>query len=751
MKKILWFLFFLCNAWMAHAQSHADVLQGVKSTMNDFVADLNAAVELETKDDWYRQSVENIGQTYGAAYFYFNNVDEESLTDWLFSYADQTLLSQPVTHDIQVLDKTLTKYNKDKDEDKRYRFDVILKRHWRGVSGYKAAPDERVTITVVWNGLENHVSITEISGKLTIDDFSSETMNILRAKFSGTYDWIYSFEGNYAVVQKDGLFGVIDRAGNEVVSVTYDNIGTFSEGLAIAVKQGKKCYVGIYNSIDGPFQETRPFRQGIAVVKTNGRYTCIDMRGNIILSQGYDEIRHDGNVLCVRLGERWGVFNTMGTQIIPVKYKETEYLGENRIRTKDTDKTVEFWTVDGVKLPTKNYQSDKILPEDAKIFHIGKFVNGYAPVGLQTTTFREYWGIIDYNGIFLLPPLYRGIYLIEDYTSAVVYNEVPYRNTYLERYALYNIEQKKFATDFNIQKIQPVYKDDFWIAMIEGKQGGINSMGETVIPFMDKEELEIQFDIYGVSTLYDGLELYDINTKGERIRYYGKGLYGKAWHFWAGIVEHPNARGHALRGADNEPCTPYVYNAIFRESKDIAFARSRVDNKWGLLNAKGECLAEPQYEACGTDFKNRSKNVYWRDIDIAKDDIAAWVKKDGKWGAVNAQGIEVIPVIYDDYRTFKSNKYADFISLYGRDSTPPFLPFRKKPMMKGCDYDNAITPVKLNGRWGYIDKTGKTAVPFIFSDAEAFNAEGLALVNKDGKLYHLTLEGKLLTIRLINN
>ena len=85
MKKILWFLFFLCNAWMAHAQSHADVLQGVKSTMNDFVADLNAAVELETKDDWYRQSVENIGQTYGAAYFYFNNVDEESLTDWLFS------------------------------------------------------------------------------------------------------------------------------------------------------------------------------------------------------------------------------------------------------------------------------------------------------------------------------------------------------------------------------------------------------------------------------------------------------------------------------------------------------------------------------------------------------------------------------------------------------------------------------------------------------------------------------------------
>ena len=42
-------------------------------------------------------------------------------------------------------------------------------------------------------------------------------------------------------------------------------------------------------------------------------------------------------------------------------------------------------------------------------------------------------------------------------------------------------------------------------------------------------------------------------------------------------------------------------------------------------------------------------------------------------------------------------------------------------------FDDGLAPVKQNGKWGYIDKTGKTVIPFQYDIAGLFN-EGFALV-----------------------
>jgi hypothetical protein len=39
---------------------------------------------------------------------------------------------------------------------------------------------------------------------------------------------------------------------------------------------------------------------------------------------------------------------------------------------------------------------------------------------------------------------------------------------------------------------------------------------------------------------------------------------------------------------------------------------------------------------------------------------------------------------------------------------------------------------KIGYKWGYIDKTGKTVVPFEYDYTQSFS-EGLAWVQKDGK------------------
>ena len=45
------------------------------------------------------------------------------------------------------------------------------------------------------------------------------------------------------------------------------------------------------------------------------------------------------------------------------------------------------------------------------------------------------------------------------------------------------------------------------------------------------------------------------------------------------------------------------------------------------------------------------------------------------------------------------------------------------------DFSDGLAPVKMNGKWGYIDETGKTVIDFKYDYAGSFS-EGVALVAK---------------------
>ncbi len=57
-------------------------------------------------------------------------------------------------------------------------------------------------------------------------------------------------------------------------------------------------------------------------------------------------------------------------------------------------------------------------------------------------------------------------------------------------------------------------------------------------------------------------------------------------------------------------------------------------------------------------------------------------------------------------------------------------------------FKEGLAAVKLNGKWGFIDKTGKVVIPFQFSEAWSF-AEGLAAVKLNGKLGFISKSGKV--------
>ena len=65
-----------------------------------------------------------------------------------------------------------------------------------------------------------------------------------------------------------------------------------------------------------------------------------------------------------------------------------------------------------------------------------------------------------------------------------------------------------------------------------------------------------------------------------------------------------------------------------------------------------------------------------------------------------------------------------------------------------CQFDDAgsfsegLARVKQNGKYGYIDKTGKIAIPYQFDDAVLFS-EGLARVRQNGKYGYIDKTGKI--------
>ena len=70
------------------------------------------------------------------------------------------------------------------------------------------------------------------------------------------------------------------------------------------------------------------------------------------------------------------------------------------------------------------------------------------------------------------------------------------------------------------------------------------------------------------------------------------------------------------------------------------------------------------------------------------------------------------------------------------------------PMAPQFKYDEAysfrdgLAPVKLNGKYGFIDKTGSEVIPLIYEGASTFS-EGLAVVKTNGKYGFIDKKGKL--------
>lgn len=87
--------------------------------------------------------------------------------------------------------------------------------------------------------------------------------------------------------------------------------------------------------------------------------------------------------------------------------------------------------------------------------------------------------------------------------------------------------------------------------------------------------------------------------------------------------------------------------------------------------------------------------------------------KDGKWGWKDEKGKKVVI----------EAKYQE---------------------ITGFDDTNGLSPVKLNGKWGMIDKTGTTIIPFEYEGFGSFGSNGWVRATQGGKMGFIDKEGKII-------
>ena len=172
---------------------------------------------------------------------------------------------------------------------------------------------------------------TFFTGSLTIPiTFAQHTADFPQGQ---GYDKIGKFENKRARVSLNGLRGIIDLDGNEVLAPKYEKIGVFKNRRArvmvnkhwgIVDWDGKEIIPPVYNKI-GYFKNER------AKILKDGRWGIIHWNGKEIVPPKYEKIMdfEDGRAM-VMINDLWGIIDMNGKEIVTPKYHKIKKFENKR-------------------------------------------------------------------------------------------------------------------------------------------------------------------------------------------------------------------------------------------------------------------------------------------------------------------------------------------------------------------------------------------------------------------------------------
>jgi hypothetical protein len=437
-------------------------------------------------------------------------------------------------------------------------------------------------------------------------------------------------------------------------------------------------------------------------IKLNGKWGCIDYpSGKIIIPLKYDELDHFGNgPRRAKLNGKWGYLDLRtGKEFIPLKYDEIGSFFSTALplSTNYIEKTPEF---------------RKALTEYEEV----KYVTGITAAVRRNNK----WGFIGRDGKEFVAPKYHGAGEFVNGAAIVTRNNL-----------------SGFIDETGREIVRPAYGEARPFSEGLAAIGVKSSDKRFLYGYVDKTGKVIVNPKYeSAGDFHDGRALVSAHGEKFYIDPTGKELhlpgYNDLSHFSEGLA--------AVQAYD--PQTQI--------------------SKWGFIDTTGKEVIPPQYGGFFS-FAKGFANVKlpgqekWFYIDKsgrpwASAGLLPWglarVRLNGKWGYIDGEGREIIPIKYDElpvnlirrFNRFKLNGKYGYFDGAANEISPAKYDDAPEKLFDG---NERTVRVSANGKYGYLSKNnGKEIYPPKCEDGPAFLEILKTKVKCDGKWGYIDQQGR---------
>lgn len=229
-------------------------------------------------------------------------------------------------------------------------------------------------------------------------DFIRETSEDIKYVYRldyNTYENVGIYSNNFCAVQKDGLWGFVDRYGEKRISSKYTQVGAYTKTNFVSVvnssgeayfidKEGSKVLASTENYASFGLLSG----EMVAAQKADGRYTYLDSELQPMLGDYDYASTMNGGIAAVKMGEQWQLIDSSGNIIGGTSYLDIK-LDEKQIAYRNGRAFVSTTAGEYVMIDENGTKIGNLTFEDAKVFA------GEAPTAVKMA---GKWCFIDAEG-----------------------------------------------------------------------------------------------------------------------------------------------------------------------------------------------------------------------------------------------------------------------------------------------------------------------------------------------------------------
>ena len=483
--------------------------------------------------------------------------------------------------------------------------------------------------------------------------------NINNNKYNYTIETIKNEDIKYYVYEVNGLYGVIDKDGNNVIDAKYAKIDIpnpkkdffiikekdDSKNNKIINSKGEQLLTSYEDVSAIELDKTIssiPYEKTVLKYKSKNSYGLIDFNGKKITNADYEDIQkvdfREGT-LKIKSKGNYGIINIKGTVILKPIYDDVN--------------------ADGYYNDKDGYKNDGFIIRT-------KTDNGYK------------YGYTTSKGKIIIEPIYTQLSRINEIADS--------KNAYL----ITSVNGKYGINKNKKQLLKNEYEDinyntlnQLFICRKQQAKGVYNLDGKAIVP-MDYDEITIG-GIY--INAIKGNQSLIFDAKGNKIDTKFVSLL-KATDKYSIIIDQNNNYNIVDNNNNLLLKENYAYIEYYRDNYFIVTKNGYT----GIINANGSIIVPIEYSTISKIDKTEileATKIKNNQIDLI--DMNAKVVR----GLENAQ-----MSITDNYIKLESDKSVNYYTLEARQTS-----------YKELFPNNKIYAYTQNGKWGFVDKSGQVIVP----------------------------------------